>query len=779
VSGDFEERRKGRPFCSWAGIRQALFWNGGAPGVILALVGASLEPREEPGEGALLQGVIERVTYHDEGSRYTVLRVLPERGYDDPQSSALIRMEAVAVGWMPSPAAGQRVRLRGRWATHRSHGRQFAFDVAEALPPLGEQGLVRYLSSAAFEGVGEVLAKRIVETLGTNALAIIRETPEALARVKGLRESVRENLAARVKSELGSQELYAFLLGLGLGPSQAEAVLRRHGLDAEARIRANPYILCRDLAGIGFITADRVAAQLGIAPDSVERRAAALVHALRQASGEGHTLLPRPELLALAAELLGGNPPIEPEALEPALNELCERSELVLDGSERVYLPIFHTCERGLAENLAALRRSGPLAPLADAAALAEVERTAGLELHAVQRAAVLGLLFEPLAILSGGPGVGKTTIVRLLVALAERAGARVELASPTGRAAKRLAEATGREARTVHRLLAFEPSTGRFLHGTREPLAADLVIVDEVSMLDVVLAHHLAKAVQPPTRLILVGDPDQLPSVAAGNVLADLIQSGRVPLFRLTQIYRQAEHSLIVRNAHRILAGEALEFAGREEAGGDFFFFPAEDPAQAAVRLVEVVTERIPRRFGLDWARDVQVLSPMYRGDCGVDALNARLRAALGAFGAELQHGGRTWRAGDRVIHTRNDYEREIYNGDMGRVEQVASDGSGLTVAFPDRRVGYKKAELTDLQPAFAITVHRAQGAEFPAVVLPLVTQHYLMLQRHLLYTAVTRARRLVVLVGSPRALQMALDNAEQRERRSGLAERIREALA
>ncbi len=730
------------------------------------------EPPEESAGEAVLQGVIERVTYHDEDSRYSVLRILPERGYDDPESQALLRMEAVAVGSVPGPAEGQRVRLRGRWTTHRSHGRQFAFDLCETLPPLDAKGLVRYLSSSAFEGVGPVLAQRIVEALGTNALAVMRETPEALKKVKGLRKRVREQLVQRVQSELGAQELYAFLLGLGLGPWQAEAVLRRYGLDAEEKIRANPYLLARDVGGVGFHTADRVAAKLGLPPDSVERRGAALLHALREASGDGHTLLERETLFQRASELLRDS---RPEDFEAAFALLRERGDLVLDEPDRVYLPALHVCERGLAENLGALLEAGPLAPLAGEDGLARAERESGIELHPGQRSAVLGLLAQPLAILSGGPGVGKTTIVRLVVELAEAAGARVALASPTGRAAKRLSEATGREAKTVHRLLAFDPRTGRFAHDASNPLAADLVIVDEISMLDVVLAHHLAKAVQPPARMILVGDPDQLPSVAAGNVLADLIASARVPLFRLTQIFRQAEESLIVRNAHRILAGELPEYAPADAPGADFFFFPAEDPAQAAQRLVEVVTERVPRRFGLDWVEDVQVLAPMYRGECGVDALNERLRAALSSGGHELHLRGRVWRTGDRVIHTRNDYEKEVYNGDMGRITHIEPDGSGLSVAFPERHVGYTKADLGDLQPAFAITVHRSQGGEFPAVVMPLVTGHYLMLQRHLLYTAVTRARRLVVLVGSPRALQMAVENADQRERKSGLADRLR----
>ncbi|MEM7306852.1 MAG: ATP-dependent RecD-like DNA helicase [Planctomycetota bacterium] len=733
--------------------------------------------RETAAPGTVLQGVIERVTYHDEGSLYSVLRILPERGYDDPKSLALVRMQATAVGNTPAPADGQRVRLTGRWTTHASHGRQFAFESLTPLPPLDAKGLARYLASSAFEGIGQVLAERIVEALGTNALAVIREHPERLAEVRGLRPPVREKLIERVRADHGTRELYAFLMGLELGPWQAEAVLRRYGVDAEPKIRENPYLLARDVQGIGFQTADRVATKLGIPADSVERRGAALVHQLRQASNDGHSLLPRENLCEAAAELLRD---CAPDAFAEALELLAERGDVVLeqpdDAPERVYLPMLHTCERALAANLAALLDAGEMRPLASPENLAEAERAADLELHPLQRDAVLGLLAHPLALLTGGPGVGKTTIVRLVVSLAEAAGARVALASPTGRAAKRLSAATGRDAKTVHRLLGFEPGTGRFQHDAGNPIEADIVVVDEISMLDVVLAHHLAKAVQPPMRLVLVGDPDQLPSVSAGNVLADLIASERVPLYRLTQIFRQAQHSRIVSNAHRILGGDVPEYGEADQPGSDFFFFPSEEPARAAERLVEVVTERIPRRFGLDWVRDVQVLAPMYRGDCGVDALNARLREALGAAGHEIHYRGRVWRTGDRVIHTRNDYEKEVFNGDMGRITRIEPDGSGLTVRYPERHVGYTKGELSDLQPAFAITVHRSQGGEFPAVVFPVVTTHYLMLQRHLLYTAVTRARQLVVLVGSERALKMAVDNADQRERRSALDERLRQ---
>ena len=740
------------------------------------------DEREAPG-ATVVQGLIERVTFRAPDSGYTVLRISPERGSGDPAALfSALGERLTAVGRALDAEEGLRVRLLGTWEVHKKHGRQFSFERLTHLPPLEKEGLVRYLSSSRFRGVGETLAARIVEELGTNALAKIRTQPDALDGVPGLRPAVRAALVDAVRSELGAQELYAFLFGLGLGPWQAEVVRKKLGPDAEERLRANPFLLARGIPGIGFQTADRVARGIGLAEDAPERRRAGLVHVLHRAASEGHSLLPAPRLIEEAEHLLAL--PERRDELGGDLALLAREGEVVVDRTleperELVYLPIFHTCEALLARNLAALLKSDPATPMAHAARLEAAEARAEIELHPEQRAAVLGLLSRRVALLTGGPGVGKTTIVRLVVELAEASGARVRLASPTGRAAKRLAEATGREASTIHRLLGFEPQNGAFAHDDRQPLEADLVVVDEVSMLDVVLAHHLLKAVQPPTRLVLVGDPHQLPSVSAGNVLADLLRSERVPTWRLTRIYRQHAESLIVANAHRILAGEAPVLPGSREGGADFFFFPADGEGETATRLVEIVTARIPRRFGMDWVADVQVLSPMYAGECGVDALNQRLRDTLEGIGGELSVHGRLFRVGDRVIHTRNDYEKEVFNGDLGRVLRVAPDGEGLTVRFPERDVHYLREELSDLQPAFAMTVHRSQGGEFRAVVVPLVPRHALMLQRHLLYTAVTRARELVVLVGSRRALAMAVANARENLRESGLAPRLAALLS
>ncbi len=727
-----------------------------------------------------LVGEVEVVTYHDDQSQYTVLRIAPEEGYDDPQAPSLWRsLRLSAVGAMVQPAAGQRLRLTGRWTTHKSHGRQFAFDSAEILPPASVEGAARYLASGVFEGIGETLARRIVDKLGPGAIEVIHAHPEQLEGIAGLRSAVRAKLIEAVRAQFTRHKLHGFLRGVGLGPRQSAAVALKLGADAEERIRANPYELAGAVAGIGFVIADRIARELGFAPDSLHRCRAALLHSLRSAADEGHSLLGEEALRSRTADLLR----LEPERLPltEALEQLADAEEVtlehgLLEGERAVYLPHLAACERGLAANLARLLTGGPRTPLATEADLERFERRSGFELDSDQRRAVLGLLQTPLALLTGGPGVGKTTIVRCLVALAEAAGARVKLASPTGRAAKRLTEATERQASTLHRLLLYDPQTRAFTHNQDRPLQADLLVVDETSMLDVVIAHHTFKAIDTATRVVLVGDPDQLPSVAPGNVLVELMRSQRAPVFRLTQIHRQGRNSRIVENAHRILRGEMPVFPSRGEPPSDCYFFPAEDALRCAERTVEVVTQRIPRSFGFDWVQSVQVLAPMYRGECGVDALNERLRAALGAGGPEFRAGERSWRVGDRVIHTRNDYDKEVFNGDMGRVVSVSEEG--LNVAYPERTVAYAPDELGDLQPAFAVTVHRSQGSEYDVVVLPVVPQHHLMLQRNLLYTAVTRARKLLVLVGAAAAIRRAVENAEQGLRLARLERRLVQLL-
>ena len=734
---------------------------------------------------ARLRGVVEGVTYRHPETRYTVLRLTLEADVETPGELIGARGPrerlVYAVGKAGELPVGGRVALEGEWKTHPKHGPQFHFQTLQSLPPLGRAGVARYLASKNFPGIGPVLAERIVDTLGPEAFERIEAEPECLRRVKGLKRAAREGLVAAVRASRGERELQAFLYGLELNAAQVIEATRVLGSEAEAKVRGNPYLLARAVRGIGFASADRAAQKLGLVEDSPERRAAALFFALEKAVDDGHSCLALEALAARTSELLGFE--LAPELVAADVEQLAAAREVVLVRDVRpeatlVYLPALATCEAQLAANLAALVKSGPVRCVADEQRLAAAERDARLALHPDQRAAVLGCLSAPLVLLTGGPGVGKTTIVRLVAELAEQARLNVVLASPTGRAAKRLSEATNRPASTIHRLLGWEPKEHRFQHNAENPLAADLVIVDEISMLDVILAHHLVKAIQPPARLVFVGDPDQLPSVSAGNVLADLLRSASVPVFRLSQVFRQQTTSLIVENAHRILRGDELRALGRDDPVGDFYVFPVEGDEQAAARTLEVVTERIPRRFGLVWENDVQVLAPMYRGACGVDALNERLRAALGAGGRELRWKERVWRTGDRVIQTRNDYEKQVFNGDMGRIVRIDAERLSVTVRFPEREVTYDPESLGDLACAFAITVHRSQGGEFPAVVLPLVTQHWPMLQRNLLYTAVTRAKKLVVLVCQPRALQRAVQNAEQSERESGLAERLSRIL-
>jgi exodeoxyribonuclease V alpha subunit len=718
---------------------------------------------EPPAAAERLTGVIERVTFHSEESGFCVLRVKLVR-----------RREPVTlVGRAARVAPGEYVDAEGSWSHDREHGLQFRARELRVTEPTNRDGVERFLASGLIRGIGPTLAERLVARFGMDVFDVIERAPERLAEVRGVGAVRRERIEAGWAEQKRVREIMLFLHSHGVGTSRAVRIYRTYGDAALERIREDPYRLARDIRGIGFKTADALASELGVEPDAPIRVRAGLHFVLAEALSEGHCGLPR-DLLGRRAERLLGVPsaPVD-EALEVELAS----GALVADvARERdcVFLAGLHAAEREVARRLAELSRGGPPWPEIEAArAIPWVERRLGLELARGQRGAIETALRSKLVILTGGPGVGKTTLVNSLLTILDAKGVRTDLAAPTGRAARRLAEASGHEARTLHRLLEVDPRSGRFLRDERRPLECDLVVVDETSMVDVLLLRALLRAVPPRAALLLIGDVDQLPSVGPGRVLGDAIESGALPVVRLSEVFRQAARSRIVENAHRIRRGRMPDLEPRE--GSDFFFVDAEEPDEAAERLLHIVCQRIPGRFGLDPVREVQVLCPMYRGAAGAHALNAALQARLNLrsrAGTRVDRFGSSYAVGDKVMQLENDYERDVYNGDIGFVRAVDPAERELHIAFDDRRVAYRFEELDALALAYATTIHKAQGSEYPAVVIPLLTSHYPMLRRSLLYTAVTRARGLVVLVGQRRALAIALRTGARVERWTKLSD-------
>ena len=758
-----------------------------------------------------LRGIIERITYHNEENGYTVAQLTPDgASYTVP-----------VIGNMLGLNVGESVLLTGAWVAHAQYGRQFKVDQVRTVLPATIAGLEKYLGSGLIKGIGPVTAKRIVRRFGLDTLHIIEEEPARLHEVLGVGR-MRVELITRAWAEQQQiKEVMLFLQSHNVSTGLAVKIYKQYGDEAIEIVRTDPYRLAREVYGIGFVTADKIARELGIAADAPERVAAGVVYVLGQAADEGSVYLPATELAARSAELLGVNATLALDGIaalresEQVWVEDGPSSGATILAEERpVYLIPFYYGEVGVTNRLRRLIEA-PGDRLAafqafnwPAAFAALAHQPAGeaaarrVALTPQQMQAVQAALTSRVTVLTGGPGTGKTTCTRSIIRLAEAAGARVVLASPTGRAAKRLSETTGRPAKTIHRLLEFKPAEGfAFQRNEENPLEADLVIVDEASMLDLLLTNHLLKAIPAGAHLLFVGDVDQLPSVGAGDVLHDVIEAMEAEakvkaeaktfttsaltstltststVIRLDTIFRQPEGSYIITNAHRINRGEMPQLDNRNAT--DFFLFREEDPVKAADLVVEIVTERIPRKFGLR-PDEVQVLSPMHRAEVGVAALNARLQEALNPAKpglAERQVSGRPYRTGDRVMQIRNNYDKEVFNGDMGRILAVNLEDQMVSVKMDERTVTYDFLEMDELVHAYAISVHKAQGSEFPAVVIPLLTTHYMMLQRNLLYTAVTRAQKLVVLVGSPRAISIAVGNNRAKERYSGLAERLRGA--
>lgn len=714
-----------------------------------------------PGPGAsreekvvVLDGVIERVVFAAEDESYVVVRFKPDEG-----------TTLSAVGALAGLREGERVRLLGRMQSSQKYGEQLRVEAGYPLLPHTAAGIKAYLGSGRVHGIGPRLAERLVAAFGADTLRVIEHEPERLGDVSGIGPERSQQLQAAFLDGKSQREALVFLAGQQVPPALSVRIWRRYGEQTIPVVRENPYRLAEEVRGVGFLTADRIARAAGFPADSPARAAAALAHTLNEATDEGHVFLPQPRLLEKVAGLLGN-----PDAAPPELERLVAEGRLIREG-EAVYLRWQHKDEVEAAWRLRDLLGAPVVRLPADAARAFESQT--GLVLAEAQRQAIAAAAEASVFVLTGGPGTGKTTIVKALVHLVEASDAKVLLAAPTGRAARRLSEATGRAARTLHRLLEFSPSENDFLRNGDNPLEAGCVIVDEASMIDQQLLVSLLRAVPLGTRLVFVGDADQLPSVGAGNVLSDLLASGVVPSVRLHEIFRQARESRIVTNAHRILHGDTPVASDAADPSADFFIVPA-DSAEKAVELIgQLVTTRIPGRFGLDPFEDVQVLAPMHKGHCGAEALNERLQGLLNPSGEAVARGGRTFRLGDKVMQLRNDYERDVFNGDIGRVE--ARSEKGLVVRFDERPVEYDPESLENLVLSYACTVHKSQGSEYPAVVVPVLGEHWRMLRRNLLYTAVTRGKRLVVLVVEWRAVHRAVANDERLARCTGLARRLR----
>ena len=717
------------------------------------------------GDGDLvtLEGEVDRIVFADDDNAWMVIRFLVEGD------------RISAVGALPGIREGEMLRLTGRWKTHPKFGKQLEVESVLPVTHTTLAGVRRYLGSGLVPGIGEGFAGRLVEHFGDRTLEVIEKQPERLGEVPGIGPKRLARIRAAWDEHHATRDVMVFLQSHGISPAYAGRIQRRYGARAMAVLRENPYRLASDVAGIGFRRADEIARSFGIPVDSPLRARAGLLHALSQEADEGHTRAPRHDLIGRAARELG----IDVTLLETACDELLGTGHMAVDG-DSVAVAALAEAERACAADLARLMAGQGQRPApVGADEITRSERASRIRLEATQREAVERMATTPLAILTGGPGTGKTTCLQVLLEVLSARGEKVLLAAPTGRAARRMSEATGHAASTLHRLLAFSPRDGAFHRSAEHPLRAGVVVVDEVSMVDTLLLRALLDAVQGATRLVLVGDADQLPSVGPGQVLADLLRSRRVPSVRLRTIFRQEEASGIVRAAHDVLAGQWPR-SGRS-ADDDFFFVRREDSEEAARTVIEMVANRIPRRFGLDARRDVQVLTPMHRGACGAQTLNSALQEALNPPGRgrdELVRGARVFRVGDRVMQIRNDYDREVFNGDLGMVTAVNGAEKELTVTVDGRPLVYPSADLDAVVPAYAVSIHKSQGSEYPAVVIPVCGEHWVMLRRNLLYTGITRGAKIVALVGSNRALGRCLSNNDELARRTGLRRFLLEEL-
>ena len=717
-----------------------------------------------------IYGYIERITYYNEENGFMVAK-LQEQGKRDLTT---------IVGNLAAIHPGESLKLTGKWVQNKKFGEQFRVEVFEVVAPATLIGIQKYLGSGSIKGIGSVLAERMIQKFGLETIEVIEKSPERLSEVDGIGAKRIEMILKAWKEQRHVKEIMIFLQGHGVSVTYSTKIYRHYGKRSIEVVKDNPYCLARDIQGIGFITADRIAKNLGIDSHSIIRAKAGLIYVLSQLTQEGHVYYPEDALVKKAGDILK----VDHEVVTEALQELQREKEIVreeiedVDNKRGVYLGPFYIAEVGIAEQMKSLvaTRSN-VRPIKAEKAIEWVQEKLGIELAQKQQEAIDLAARTKVLVITGGPGTGKTTIILAILRIFQQLGLTVLLAAPTGRAAKRMNETTGWKAKTLHRLLEYSPKEERFKRNEDDPLEGDMVIIDEASMVDTLLMYHLLKAIPRHAHLILVGDVDQLPSVGPGNVLRDIIDSGVFTVVRLSEIFRQAHESTIVINAHRVNQGKFPMIKGDfPDKSLDFHFLEEADPERALQKILYLCGEEIPNYFGFHPIRDVQVITPMHRGTIGVTSLNTELQKKLNPQPSGITLGSRTLKLGDKVMQIRNNYDRDVFNGDIGWISRIDHENQEVVIDFDGRLINYEYSDLDEVILAYAISVHKSQGSEYPVVVMPVSTQHYLLLQRNLMYTAITRARRLVVLIGTKKALTIAIRNNKQQLRYTYLAHRLRE---
>jgi exodeoxyribonuclease V alpha subunit len=712
-----------------------------------------------------LEGSIERISFHNEENHFTIAR-MKIKGEKDT---------IPVIGHLYSVTPGEVLKINGYFEQHPKYGRQVRIESYESIIPATVPGIEKYLGSGLVKGIGPEMAKRIVKQFGLLTLDIIEKDIRQLSRVEGVGPKRLAQIKQAWREQKEIRRIMIFLQGYGVSTGLATKIFKTYGQQAVSRIQENPYRLAADIFGVGFLTADRVAQKMGMEKDAPARLQAGLTYLLQQKAEEGQVCLPEEDLIQAASHQLEA----DSGQLLPVLRELIQKKQLRTQQGETgnilVFLPYLDLSEEGISQRIQVLLKNKPKTDGRTEAIISQVERTLGLTLSGQQKEAVRKALSQKLLIITGGPGTGKTTIIRSILEIFKQLGRQCVLMAPTGRAAKRLSEVTHYPAATIHRGLGYNPKLGGFQKNEKHPLSADLVVIDEASMVDTYLMFHLLKAVPDQAVLILVGDVFQLPSVGPGNVLSDIIQSEKVSVVQLNRIFRQGEGSLIVVNAHRIHQGE-MPILVKEDGNKtqDFYFLDQEEPEKAARWILELVQDKLPKRYGIDPLQDIQVLTPMYKGVVGAENLNLFLQQHLNKDLRSVQRGTRVFKVGDKIMQVRNNYDKDIFNGDIGRLAKIDRENQEILVNFDGRFVVYDFSELEDLVLAYAISVHKSQGNEYPAVIIPVMIQHFILLQRNLIYTAVTRAKKVVVLVGTRKALAIGIKNNKPQLRYSFLKERM-----